>query len=164
MSRNTVALAILSSAYNEDFVVTSIKKPINNLEMIDNVILNNLANQNMAPCQLIKKRAENKNLLNSSSSSQLKFHRFAHSGNGHLQTFKPDQVCSEHSQTQSAQFQSFNDSANKTNLKSFVNKQSGYENESESNVKGFKGDIPADFKTLQPRGRKKNKPMARFFR
>ena len=60
MSRNPVGLAIAPSKYDEEFVVAPIKTFINNLGVIDNVILNELANQNLAPCQLIKKRAENK--------------------------------------------------------------------------------------------------------
>ena len=46
ISRNPVGLPIPPSAYNEEFGVASINTFINNLEMIDNVILNNLANQN----------------------------------------------------------------------------------------------------------------------
>ena len=58
MSQNSVRLAITPSEYDEDFVVASINTFINNLEVIYNVILNELANQNLAPCHLIKKRAE----------------------------------------------------------------------------------------------------------
>ena len=57
-SRNPVGLAIPPSEYDEEFVVASINAFINNLELIDNVILNNLANQNKAPYEHIKKRAE----------------------------------------------------------------------------------------------------------
>ena len=57
MSRNLVRLAIPPSEFDEEFVVASIHTFINNLKVIDNVILNELANQNLAPCQLIKKRA-----------------------------------------------------------------------------------------------------------
>ena len=49
--------------YEEEFVVATIITFINNLEMIGNVILNQLANKNKAPCDLMKKRAENKGLL-----------------------------------------------------------------------------------------------------
>ena len=49
MSQNPVRLAIPPSEYDEEFVVASIRTFINNLEMIDNLILNNLANQNKAP-------------------------------------------------------------------------------------------------------------------
>ena len=56
MSRNPIGLAIPPSEYDEEFVVASINSFINNLEMIDNVILNKLADRNLAPCQLIRKR------------------------------------------------------------------------------------------------------------
>ena len=58
MSRNPVGLAIPPCEYVEEFVVASINAFINNLELIDNVIINKLANQNKAPYELIKKRAE----------------------------------------------------------------------------------------------------------
>ena len=45
MSRNPVGLAIPLSEYDEEFVVASFRTLINNLEMIDNISLNNLANQ-----------------------------------------------------------------------------------------------------------------------
>ena len=60
MSRNPVGLAIPPSEYDKEFVVASIRTFIDNLEMVDNVILNDLANQNKAPYELIKKRAKNK--------------------------------------------------------------------------------------------------------
>ena len=58
MSRNLVGLAKPPSEYDEEFVVTSISALINNLELIDNVILNNLANRNKAPYEPIKKRTK----------------------------------------------------------------------------------------------------------
>ena len=60
MSRNPVGLAISPSQYDEEFVVASIRAFIHNLELIDNIILNNLANQNKAPYELVKKRAKTK--------------------------------------------------------------------------------------------------------
>ena len=54
MSRNPVGTAIPSSEYDEEFVVAS------NNEFINNVILSSLVNRMLAPCQLIKKRAEKK--------------------------------------------------------------------------------------------------------
>ena len=86
ISRNPVGLAIAPSEYDEEFVVASIKKFINNLEMIDNVILNNLANQNKAPYELIKKHAKNKGLLNAASNIQLPVKHSKHSATGHCQT------------------------------------------------------------------------------
>ena len=59
MSRNPVELAIPPSEYDKEFVVASHNVSPNNLKIIDNVILNNLANRNLAPCQLI----ENKRLI-----------------------------------------------------------------------------------------------------
>ena len=58
IARYPVGMALPSSKYDEEFVVASIDAIINNLELIDNVILNNLANKNKAPCELIKKRAQ----------------------------------------------------------------------------------------------------------
>ena len=55
MSKNPVGLAIHPSAYDEEFVLASIRSFINNLEIIDSVILNNLANQKKAPYRLIEK-------------------------------------------------------------------------------------------------------------
>ena len=45
MSRNPVGLPIPLSEYDEEIVVAAINTFINNLEMIDNVILNQLASQ-----------------------------------------------------------------------------------------------------------------------
>ena len=58
MSQNPVGLAIPPSEYDNEFVVASNSTFINNLKMIDNVILNELANQNLAPRQLIKTRGK----------------------------------------------------------------------------------------------------------
>ena len=71
MSRNPVRLAKAPSEYDEAFDLASFRTFINNLKMIDNVILNNLANQNKTPYELIKKRAKNKGLLNAASNTQL---------------------------------------------------------------------------------------------
>ena len=58
MSRNPVGLPLPPSEYDEEFVVAANTTFINSLEMIDNVILNPLANHNKAPYDLIKKRTE----------------------------------------------------------------------------------------------------------
>ena len=71
MSQNPVGLAIPPSEYDEEFVVASIRTFIKNLEMIDIVILNNLANQNKAQYELIKKSAKTKGLLIAASNTQL---------------------------------------------------------------------------------------------
>ena len=62
ISHNPVESAMSPRAYDEIFPVSSITINlfINILEMIDNIILNNLANQNRAPYRLIKKRTEMK--------------------------------------------------------------------------------------------------------
>ena len=49
MSQNPVGLPILPSDYDAEFVVAATNTVINNLEVIDNVILNQLANQNKTP-------------------------------------------------------------------------------------------------------------------
>ena len=74
------------SQYDEEFVVASINAFINNLELIDNVILNNLANQNKAPYELIKKRAKNKGLLDAISNTHLTNDYSKHSTHGQLRT------------------------------------------------------------------------------
>ena len=86
ISRNPVGLAIPPSEYDEEFVVASINAFINNLELIDNVILKNLANQNIAPYELIKKRAKNKGLLDAISNTQLTNEHSKHSNHGQLRT------------------------------------------------------------------------------
>ena len=46
LSRNPIGLAKTPSAYDEKFVVASTNSFMNILEMIDDIILKNLANQN----------------------------------------------------------------------------------------------------------------------
>ena len=70
ISRNPVGIARPSSTSDEEFVVASINSFINNLVMIDNLILNQLANRKLAPYRLIKKRAENKGTVLSQPTSQ----------------------------------------------------------------------------------------------
>ena len=86
MSRNPVILAKPPSQYDEENVVASVKAFINNLELIDNVILNNLAKQNKAPYELIKKRAKKKGLLEAISNTQLANEHSKHSTHGQMQT------------------------------------------------------------------------------
>ena len=68
---------------------------INNLEMIDNVILNNLANQNKAPHGLTKKRAKNRGLLNAALNIQLTTKHSKHSIIGHCQKNNRNQFYSK---------------------------------------------------------------------
>ena len=96
MSRDPIGLEIPPSEYDEEFVVASINTFINNF------ILNELANQNLAPCQLIKKRAEHKRTTINTSKRELKKHSFKNSASGQLQTQKPNQFCSNHSANQTA--------------------------------------------------------------
>ena len=74
--------------------------------MIDNVILNNLANRNEAPNQLIKKRAKNKGLLNATSNIQLAMKHSKHSETGHCQNNKTNQFHSKSAENQSTFFRS----------------------------------------------------------
>ena len=63
--------------------------------MIDNVILNNLANQHKAPYAVLKKRAENKGFLNAASNIQLTTKHSKHSAIGHFQTNNRNQFHSK---------------------------------------------------------------------
>ena len=102
ISQNVVGLAIPPSEYDEEFVVSSISTFINSLELFDNVILNELANDNLAPCQLIKRRAENKKTTSKTSKRDLNEHSFISYASGQLQTQKTNQFCSNHYENQSA--------------------------------------------------------------
>ena len=86
MSRNPLGFAVPPSEYDEELVLESIRTFIKNLELVDNVILNNLANQNKAPYELIKKREKNKGLLNAASNTQLELKHSKHSATGHCHT------------------------------------------------------------------------------
>ena len=163
MSRNPVA--IISSAYDEEIAVTSINAFKNNLEMIENVIFSILANQNKAPYQLIKKRAENQRFLTSTSNSQLKFQHSAHSGSGQLKTFKPNQFCSKYLKNSQLKFSHPFIQLYKQISKFLVKIISQIRKISQkTDVKGFKGRlIPADLNTLEAQGRDKTQ-MVRFLR
>ena len=110
MSRNPVGLAIPPSEYDEEIVVASIKTFITNLEIFDNVILNNLANQNEALYELTKKRAKKKGLKNANSNVQLTTKHSKHSAIGQSQIGNKNQFQSELAQKQSnlSQFKSQN--------------------------------------------------------
>ena len=79
-------MAIPPSEYDEEFGVASTNAFINDLKLIDNVILNNLANQNKAPYELIKKCAKNKGLLDANSNTQLTNEHSKHSTHGQLRS------------------------------------------------------------------------------
>ena len=72
-------MSIPAREYDEEFVVASNYTFINNLEMIDNVHLNELANQNLAPLKLIKKREEIKRTTIATSKTDSNEHSFKNS-------------------------------------------------------------------------------------
>ena len=77
MSRSLVRLAKPPKKHHEEIVLASMNTFIVNLEVIDNLILNQLANEKRAPNRLIKNRAENKSAR---KTSQTKFQvHFKHS-------------------------------------------------------------------------------------
>ena len=121
MSRNPVGLAISPSEYDEELVVASIRTFSNSLEMIDNIILNSLANQNKAPYELIKKRAINKGLLNAASNTQLAMKHSKHSATGHCQTKNRNQSHSKSAVDQSTLFRSLSQQY-QTNCKNSAHK------------------------------------------
>ena len=77
---------------------------------MDNVILNNLANQNKAPFELIKKRAKNKGLLDANSNAQLTTEHSKHSARIQSQTHTQIQFLSKFANKQSALSHSSNQS------------------------------------------------------
>ena len=87
-------MAIYPCEYVEEFVVASSSTFGNNLEMIDNVTLNELANQNLAPRQLIEKRAEKKRTTIATSKTDTSEHFFKNSASVQLQTKIPIQFYS----------------------------------------------------------------------
>ena len=94
--------ASMTSIPSCEFVITSIITFINNLEVIDNVNLNELANQNLAPSQLIKKRAEYKGTTINISKLDMNHHSLKNSASRHLKKLKLNQFCSNHSANHSA--------------------------------------------------------------
>ena len=90
----------LPSQYDEEFVVASNSSFIIILEMFDNVIVNELANQNLAPRQLIKKRAEIKRTTIATSKTDSNEHFFKNSASGQLQTKIPTQFYSNRHKNQ----------------------------------------------------------------
>ena len=94
-------MAVPPSQYDEELVVALNSTFINVLEMIDNVFLIELANQNRAPRQLIKKRAQNKRTTIAFSETDLNEHFFKNSASGQFQTKIRIQFCSNHHKNQS---------------------------------------------------------------
>ena len=157
ISQNPFGLAIPRSEYDEEFVVESIRTFINNLEMIDSVILNNLANQNKAPYELIKKREKHKGLLNAASNTQLAMKHSKHFATGHCQTKNTNQSHSTSAKNQSTLFRSLSQQY-QSNSKNSVHKISFQLHNnaamSRKEINGFKGGfIPPELKSSEPRGR-----------
>ena len=158
MSRNPVGLPLPPSEYDEEFVVASINKFINNLEMIDNVILNQLANQNKAPCDLIKKRAEIKGRLDARTNAQSTIKHSKHSINGQLLLKNRIQSNSNSVQIQSTFHSAQNQSTLSHSKTLQFNERSinsmKFHIMSRRDTKNFTGGfIPSDLKTTKPRGR-----------
>ena len=123
--------------------------------MIDNVTLNNMANHNKAPYELIKKRAKNKKLLNAASKTQLAMKYSKHSATGHCQTNNTNQSHSNSAVNQSTLFRS---KQNQYQKNIFVHKISYNEHHnvamSRKYIKEFKGGfIPTELKSSDTRGR-----------
>ena len=117
--------------------------------MIDSVILSNLVNQNRAPFDLIKKRAENKWLLNASSNAQLTLKHSKHSESGQLLPKNKIQ-----SNSNSAHKQSTLSFKNFQLLRNFDQRdQSQTKTMSRKETKVFSGGfIPAELKANKPHG------------
>ena len=71
MSCNPIELALTSSEYDDEFDDASIfLVRFQNTEITENLVMSNVANQNCATNQLIKKRAKNERLLTRQSKTQ----------------------------------------------------------------------------------------------
>ena len=148
MSRNPVGLPKPPSEYDEEFLVAAINTFINNLEMIDNVILNQLANQNKAPYDLIKKRAENKRLLDARTNAQLTTKHFK-PVSGQMLPKNRIESNSNSVQNHSTLSHSKNLNCSKTLINAINHKTI-----SRKDTKNFSGGFfPAELKTTKPRGR-----------
>ena len=142
-SRNPVGLAIPPSEYDEKIVVASNNAFINNLESNDNVILNQLANHNKAPYELIKKRAKHKALLDAGSNTTSATKHSKHSTSGQLQPHNQIQFHSKNAHKQSVLSHSKN-LKNQLNCKNSVNAVSTFTIEEnkmsrKEETKAFKG-------------------------
>ena len=116
--------------------------------MIDNVILINLANQNRAPCDLIKKLAENKGFLDASLNAQLTNKHYKHSDSGQSQPKSKIQSNSNCVQNQSTLSHSKNFNCGKTSINAII-----FKTMSRKDTKNFSGGFfPAEMKK-KPRGR-----------
>ena len=94
----------LIDSISQNLVGLSIPPPLPseyNLELIDNVIVNILANQNKAPYELIKERAKNEGLMDANLNTQLTTKRTKHSACGQLQSDNQIQFHSKSAHKQS---------------------------------------------------------------
>ena len=128
--------------------------------MIDNVILNELANHNLEPCQLIKKRVDYKKTTINTSKLELNKNSLKNSASGQLKTLKPNQFCLNHSATRSLETNSKKNlsdrSKNSTNFVNFIHRKTNLNRKPD--VKHYTGGfIPDEVKSLNPRGRKEEK-------
>ena len=125
--------------------------------MIDNVILNSLANRNLAPCQQIKNCAENKRLTISTSNSQLQEQNSGNSGIGEPKTLTKNQSGSNQFKIQSALSQKNVSAITKSKI--LANNINAMQKRTKRQTSAiFKGGfIPDEVKTLKPRGRKDKK-------
>ena len=115
-------MSIPPSEYDEELVVASNSTFIKNLQKIDNVILNELANQNLAPRQLIKKRAEKERTTIGTSETDSNEHFFKNSASGQLQTKIPIQFYSNRHKNQSVLTRN-NSLENSTNFVKVIQKE-----------------------------------------
>ena len=123
--------------------------------MFDNVILNELANHNLAPCQLIKRSAENKRTLSKTSKRDLNEHSFKSSAGGQLQTQKTNKFFSNHYENQSALTRN-NSYKTSTNFVKLIHTQQNMNRKHEIRI--YKGRFIRDeVKSLNPRSRKEDK-------
>ena len=131
--------------------------------MIDNVILNELANQNLAPCHLIKKRAEYIKTTINTSKLDLNKHSLNSSASGQLQKQKLDQFRLNHSANRSALTQKKTSRQNSqvsfknsTNFVKFIHRHPIMNRKPD--LKQYKGGfLLEEVKSLNPRGRKEEK-------
>ena len=136
---------------NEEFVVASINAFINDLELIDNVILINLANQNKALYELIKKRAKNKSLLDANSNTQLTIEHSKHSTHGHFRTHNQIQSHLKIANKQSALFHSNRKTIQP--VRKTVNLIHCHKMNKRPETRGFKGGfIPTELKSTDRKG------------
>ena len=117
--------------------------------MFDKIILNNFANQNKAPYDLIKKRAENRGLLEASSNAQLTTRPSKDSNSGQLLLKSKIQSNSNSAHKKSTLLHSKNFNCNKSTINAI-----NFKTMSRKLTKNFAGGfIPPELKTYKTRFR-----------